>query len=78
MLRAWAEWHDLRLVMELDYCVDGDEYEEVVALYRYGSMLREWTVWRSARAVVVVPMHGRSNRYETISDALQALVPMAG
>jgi hypothetical protein len=78
MLRAWAEWHDLRLVIELDHCIDGDEYEEVIALYPPESPLREWTVWRSACAIIVVPMHGRSIRFETISDVLHALLPTTG
>ena len=28
MLQAWAEFHDVQMVVELDHCVEGEEYEE--------------------------------------------------
>ncbi len=75
ILRAWAEYHDIRVVMELDHCVDGAEYEEVIALYSPGISLRQWTLWRSREAVIVEPRHGRAFRAACISDLVQALIP---
>ena len=33
LLQGWAEFHDVQMVVELDHCVEGEEYEEVVAFY---------------------------------------------
>ncbi len=77
ILRAWAEYHDIRVVLELDHCVDGAEYEEVVALYPPGLSLRQWTLWRSRDGVVVEPRHGRAFKGACISELVQALMPAA-
>lgn len=75
MLAAWAEFHDLRLVIELDYDIDGDEYEEVAVLYLPGRQLRRWMLWRARDAVVVEPADGATFRVGCIADLLQRLVP---
>jgi len=75
ILRAWADYHDIRVVVELDHCVDGAEYEEVIALYPPGLSLRQWTVWRSRDAVIVEPRHGRAFRTGCISEVVQILMP---
>jgi hypothetical protein len=75
MLAAWAEFHDLRLVIELDYDIDGDEYEEVAVLYLPGGQLRRWMLWRARDAVVVEPTNGAAFRVSCIADLLQRLVP---
>lgn len=75
MLTAWAEFHELRLVIELDYYVDGEEYEEVAVLYLAGSRLRRWMLWRAHDAVVVEPAAGASFRLGCIADVLNRLVP---
>ena len=36
----------MRLVVELDHEIEGEEYEEVLAFYEEGSALRRWLVWR--------------------------------
>ena len=33
LLQGWADFHDVQMVVELDHCVEGEEYEEVVAFY---------------------------------------------
>ena len=33
LLQGWAEFHNVHMVVELDHCVEGEEYEEVVAFY---------------------------------------------
>ena len=75
ILRAWAEYHDIRIVVELDHCVDGAEYEEVLALYPPGLSLRQWTLWRSREAVVVEPRHGRAFKAGCVSELVQTLMP---
>lgn len=75
MLAAWSEFHELRLVIELDYYVDGDEYEEVAVLYLPGSRLRRWMLWRAPDAVVVEPTIGTAFRLDCIADVLHRLVP---
>jgi hypothetical protein len=72
LLQAWAELHELRIVIELDHCVDGDEYEEVVAFYATDS-IRLWSLWRSLSEVVVQPLIGRARRYSSVADALDSL-----
>ena len=75
LLRGWAESHDVHMVVELDHCVEGEEYEEVVALYGHDSQLRRWIIWRTASEVIVQPLIGRSSRYGAVSDALENLLP---
>ncbi len=76
ILTAWAEFHEIRVVIELDYCISGAEYEEVVALYPRGSLLRQWTLWRARDAVMVVPMNGATFRADCISELLPQLSPV--
>ena len=33
LLQGWADFHDVQMVVELDHCVEGEEYEEVIAFY---------------------------------------------
>lgn len=75
LLKGWADFHGLQMVVELDHCVEGDEYEEVVAFYASKSRLRRWILWRSAEEVVVQPLIGRSMRFACVADAIESLVP---
>lgn len=75
LAQAWAEYHSLRMVIELDGCTDGEEYEEVLAFYPPNSAFRRWMMWRSAEGIVVQPMMGRTQRYETLADALEQVIP---
>ncbi|MEO8714773.1 MAG: hypothetical protein ABI369_07155 [Acetobacteraceae bacterium] len=75
MLTAWSEFHDIRLVIELDNCIDGAEYEEVAALYPRDSPLRRWTLWRGPDAIVAEPMHGPGLRAGCIAELLNRLMP---
>ena len=36
LLQGWADFHDVQMVVELDHCVEGEEYEEVIAFYGHG------------------------------------------
>jgi hypothetical protein len=74
ILQGWAEFHEVRMVVELDHCVEGEEYEEVVGFYTKESPLRRWILWRSASEIVVQPLIGRGARFGSVSDALESLV----
>ena len=75
LVQAWSDYHDLRMVVELDYSAEGEEYEEVVALYPRGSAFRRWMMWRGACDVVVQPMMGRTARFRSVAEALEHLIP---
>ena len=75
LLQGWAEYHDVQMVVELDHCVEGEEYEEVVAFYSKESQLRRWILWRGTSAIVVQPLIGRSCRVGSVADALESLIP---
>jgi hypothetical protein len=72
-LRGWADYRNLRMVIELDNCVADEEYEEVVAFYDENCSLRRWNLWRSASDIVVQPLIGRARRFASIADALNSL-----
>jgi hypothetical protein len=76
LLQGWAEFHDVQMVVELDHCVEGEEYEEVVAFYGNESAIRRWILWRSASEIVVQPLIGRGSRFKTVADALDSLMPV--
>ena len=75
LLQGWAEFHDVQMVVELDHCVEGEEYEEVVAFYAKDSQLRRWILWRASSEIVVQPLIGRSCRFGTVAEALEGLMP---
>ncbi len=75
LLKAWADFHDVHMTVELDHCVEGDEYEEVVAFYAGDSQLRRWILWRSVGEIVVQPLLGRSRRFDSAAEALETLIP---
>jgi hypothetical protein len=75
LLQGWADFHDIQMTVELDHCVEGEEYEEVIAFYARESQLRRWIIWRAADGIVVQPLIGRSRRFGTVADALETLVP---
>lgn len=76
MVQGWSEYHDLRMMVELDYCAEGEEYEEVLSLYKRDSSFRHWMVWRSASEIVVQPMMGRALRFASVAVALEHLIPV--
>jgi len=72
-LRHWAERHGMRLLVELDHCVEGEEYEEALAFYDAGSALRRWTLWRAVDHLVVEPMTGSITRFSHLHATLAGL-----
>ena len=75
MLRGWAEFHQLRMVIELDVCADEDEYEELLGLYDEGRAFRRWMIWRSSEGIVVQPAMGRPMLFDFMGDALEIMMP---
>ncbi len=70
-LKCWAEAQAIRMVVELDHHVEGEEYEEVLAFYEGNEAgLRLWTMWRATDHFVVEPMNGRSWRACAVQEAL--------
>jgi hypothetical protein len=66
--------NDLRLVVQLDYGSDVEEYEEVLTFYSGTSHQWRCKMWRSANAVFVRAIEGRGRRYETAGRAIEALL----
>ena len=75
MLQAWAEFHDLRMNIELDVCAERDEYEELVGLYDKTRAFRRWMLWRSSDGIVVQPAMGRTMVFDYMVDVLDILIP---
>ena len=64
------------MVVELDHCVEGEEYEEVLAFYEEGSSLRRWTIWRAHNHFVLEPMNGRAFRALGLANLMEELTPL--
>ncbi len=77
MVQAWADYHDLRLRIELDAAEGDEEYEEIVSLSQRESAFRRWMMWRSCDGIVVQPMMGRPMLFDAMADALELLIPAA-
>ena len=75
LLRGWAEFHNLRLVIELDVCAEGEEYEELLALYEPDGAFRRWMLWRSCDGIIVQPANGRTMLLDAMADVLEILIP---
>ena len=74
LLQGWAEFHDLRMVVELDHRGADGEYEEMVAIYAMDSNALRWLLWRTDE-IVIQPLIGRTIRCPSIADALEVLSP---
>jgi len=75
MMRGWADFHDLRLAIDLDVCADGDEYEELLGLYDPKRAFCRWMIWRSCDGIVVQPAMGRTMLFDHMADVLEILIP---
>jgi hypothetical protein len=73
LLQSWAEFHELRMVVELDHHDADGEYEEVVAIYAKDSRLR-WLLWRS-RETVIQPLIGSRILCPSVAEAIEILSP---
>ena len=75
LARAWADFHELRMEMELDCSAEGDEYEEMIGLFERLTGFRRWSVWRSCDGIVAQPMVGRPMMFDSVAEALETLIP---
>lgn len=75
LLQGWAAFHGLRLVVELDHCIAGREYEEIVVIYAKDNRLRRWHLWRSQAEFILQPLIGRSSHFFSVADAIEAMLP---
>jgi hypothetical protein len=74
LIKDWSAAHDIRMVVQLDYGSDVDEYEEVLSFYSGTSTKWRWMMWRNVSAVFVRSIEGRSRRYRSAARAIKALV----
>jgi hypothetical protein len=72
LLQSWAEFHELRMNVELDYCDADGEYEEMVAIYAGGNHVVRWLLWRAGE-IIVQPMIGRRIRCPSVAKAIEIL-----
>lgn len=75
MLQGWADFHGLRMAIDLDVSADGDEYEELLGIYDRDRAFRRWIFWRSCDGIVVQPAMGRQMLFDFMGDALEILIP---
>ena len=74
LIRSRSEAHGLRMVVRLDHGSDVEEYEEVLVFYAGTSPPCLWLMWRNASTVFVRSTDGRSGRYRSAVQAINALV----
>ena len=61
------------MLIRLDHGPDGEEYEEVIALYTETSSQCHLIMWRNAAAVFLQPLIGQKQRYGSVAKALESL-----
>ena len=74
-MQRFAARHRLYLTIELDRCIDGEDYEEVVAFHEPATRQRRGTLWRSAEHLVVERPAGPAARFARLDEALATLRP---
>jgi hypothetical protein len=75
LVQAWSEAQRMRMVVRLDHGTMTEDYEEVLALHSDRSAPCRWFMWRESDSVVVQPLIGRSRRYGSVVEALEAMEP---
>jgi hypothetical protein len=75
LIGSWAALHCLGMSVRLDHGAEGEEYEEVIAFRAEINPLARLIMWRNAEFVFVQPLAGRRQRYDSISEALENLLP---
>jgi hypothetical protein len=73
LIKDRSEAIGLRMVVRLDYGSDVDEYEEVLALHAGTNPQYRWLMWRNSSTVFVRSLDGRALRYESVTQAIDAL-----
>jgi hypothetical protein len=75
LLQAWAERHRVSMQIRLDHAVQGEEYEEVIAIHTGASNGAQLIIWRNAASVFVQPLVGRRQKFASLSQALDSVLP---
>jgi hypothetical protein len=75
MVQGWSDFHDFRMAIDIDVCADGDEYEELLGIYESTCAFRRWMIWRSCDGIMVQPTMGRTLMFDSMSEALDILIP---
>jgi hypothetical protein len=75
LVEGWSKARGLRMVVRLDHASETEEYEEVLAFHSEIGRPCRWMMWRDSAAVFVQPMLGRTQRYASVAEALDALTP---
>ncbi len=73
LIMAWSEALGMRMVVRLDHGTGTEDYEEVLALHSAETDACHCVIWNEIDSVVVQPLIGRSRRYASVVDALEAL-----
>nr|WP_294551116.1 hypothetical protein [uncultured Rhodopila sp.] len=73
LVGGWSEAQSMRMAVHLDYGTDTEDYEEVLAILAADTGFCRWVMWREADCVVIQPLIGRSLRFSSVVDALEAL-----
>jgi hypothetical protein len=73
LIASWSEANGLRMVVRLDHGSDAEDYEEVLAFHLGDSPLCRWIMWRSAGAVFIQPLIGRTQCYISVAEAFEAM-----
>ena len=71
LMKGWADFRHLRMVVRLDHDADGEDYEEVVAFCTSMDSPCLFIMWRNAKSVFV--QHGHRWRYGSVAAALESL-----
>ena len=74
-IRGWAVFHGFPMLVRLDHGAEGEEYEEVVTFHTSERPLSQLIMWRNAEAVFVQPLVGRRQKFASVGDALESLLP---
>jgi hypothetical protein len=75
LIRGWAEARGVVMVVRLDLASATEEYEELLAFHSERGQPCEWMMWRDTEAVFVRPLDGRTRRYGSVADAIEARTP---
>jgi hypothetical protein len=75
LVEGWSKARGLWMVVRLDHASETEEYEEVLAFHSEIGQPCRWMMWRDSAAVFVQPLLGRTQRYGSVAEALDALTP---
>ncbi len=75
LARSWAAGSGFRMAIRLDHGAEDEEYDEVIELHRGRSSASRLIMWRHLTGVFVQPLLGRKQRFGSVAEALDSLLP---